>query len=365
MRGVKRNARARRRRPVLPPLSPTRSTRGTGGRPKRLVFARCERLAVRLRKALTAQSALLPDSDGAAGGAGLGRRDGGATLQRNCGTADQTNGSRSFHRARNCLHVEGSAVELNFTSPRELFTSLIAPLTEEEFFSRYWEREPLLIKRSCPATSSPYTSLFSLAILRNLVQETPVKFGRHVNVCCYKRGRKRSYGEAGEALTAALLDRLWREKKATVQFFQPQQFQVSDCLKSGKKILYLSSPSSSFLFLWFWCRMSFGTCYLCLRPTLVVLSAQTSTSLRPVPRAWLHITTTWRHGNVIMYSASCSLENKLIPALLSLSLLCRCSYCSWRAVRNGVSTLRPPLFPTAPALTCHLTPSALPHMTWC
>ena len=191
MQGVKRNARARRSRPVLPPLSPTRSTRGTGGRPKRLVYARRERLAVRLRKALTAQSALLPDSDGAAGGAGLGRRDGGATLQRNSGTADQTNRSRSSQvpRARNCPHVEGSAVELNFTSPRELFTSLIAPLTEEEFFSRYWEREPLLIKRSCPATSSPYTSLFSLATLRNLVQETPVKFGRHVNVCCYKRGR--------------------------------------------------------------------------------------------------------------------------------------------------------------------------------
>lgn len=125
-----------------------------------------------------------------------------------------------------CPHVRGGGGELDFSGPRELFSSLIQPLSEEEFFSKHWEREPLLIKRGCSATS-PHSSLFSLSALRKCVEEQHITFGRHVNICRYANGRRQSYGEEGKRLTPASLDRLWKERSATIQLFQPQQFQVS------------------------------------------------------------------------------------------------------------------------------------------
>ena len=127
-----------------------------------------------------------------------------------------------------CPHVEGTEAGLNFSSPRELFCSLIAPLTEDEFFNKHWEREPLVVKRrNSTKLRPPHCSLFTLSALRELVEKTPILFGRHVNVCRYKNGRKVSYGCQGECLSGALLEKLWTRKKATVQFFQPQQFHVS------------------------------------------------------------------------------------------------------------------------------------------
>lgn len=123
-------------------------------------------------------------------------------------------------------YVTGSPLELKFSSPRDLFHSLITPISEEVFFNSYWEKKPLLIKRG---GHSEIPSLFTLATLRKLAQgSVPLVFGRHVNVCRYKNGGKRSYGdiERGEIMTAALLEELWTHKKATVQFLQPQQFQV-------------------------------------------------------------------------------------------------------------------------------------------
>ena len=128
-----------------------------------------------------------------------------------------------------CPYVEGTEPKLNFSSPREFFCSLIAPLTEDEFFNTHWEKDPLLLKRGRNSTKllPRHCSLFTLSALRDLVEKTPILFGRHVNVCRYKSGRKVSYGCQGEQLTGALLEKLWMRKKATVQFFQPQQFQVS------------------------------------------------------------------------------------------------------------------------------------------
>lgn len=113
-------------------------------------------------------------------------------------------------------------LELNFSNPRDLFCSLICPVSEDEFFADYWEKKPLLITRG-----GGNIPLFTLETLRRLVRDSgPLLFGRHVNISRYASGRRRWYGEPGEELTARQLDTLWTEKKATVQFLQPQHFQV-------------------------------------------------------------------------------------------------------------------------------------------
>ena len=149
------------------------------------------------------------------------------TLPRPAGEASASGTqSPSLAPAPRCPQVTGGGGKLDFSGPRELFSSLIGPLTEEEFFRNYWEREPLVIKRGCLATPHPYSSLFSLTDLHSIVARQPVRFGRHVNVCRYSNGRRRSYGEAGRRLGPGLLHRLWAEERATIQLLQPQQFQV-------------------------------------------------------------------------------------------------------------------------------------------
>ena len=122
--------------------------------------------------------------------------------------------------------IGGGQGELNFSTPRQLLCSLIAPLTEEQFFSDYWERRPLLIKRGLE-TLPPYVSLFTLATLRQLVKERLIVHGRHVNVSRYVNGGKKMYGDPGLALMPKQFEKLWTKEKVTVQFLQPQQFQVS------------------------------------------------------------------------------------------------------------------------------------------
>ena len=118
---------------------------------------------------------------------------------------------------------------LTFSSPAELFRSLIDPITPEVFFADYWEKKPLLLKRgassSCPA-------LFSLSDLLQIVEKHSILFGTHVNVCRYVNHWRQSLNREGR-LTAARLRKLWNEKKATLQFHQPQQFKVwnvRDCV---------------------------------------------------------------------------------------------------------------------------------------
>ena len=183
-------------------------------RPRRLARTRRVRLAKAAARALHRGRQISAES---APDLGPENRDNSVQLNGVPGTPDCS-----------CPHVEGTELELNFSSPRELFCSLIAPVTEDEFFSKHWEREPLLVKRRRNSKHlTRHRSLFSLAALRELVEDAPILFGRHVNVCSYKNGRKVSYGCPGERLSGALLGKLWTRKKATVQFFQPQQFQVS------------------------------------------------------------------------------------------------------------------------------------------
>ena len=119
--------------------------------------------------------------------------------------------------------VSETPLELNFSSPRDLFKSLIHPVLEDEFFSEFWEKKPLLITRG-----GGNIPLFTLETLRELVRHDlrPLSFGRHVNISRYKGGRRLCYGAPGETLTAEQLERFWTKKKATVQFLQPQHFQV-------------------------------------------------------------------------------------------------------------------------------------------
>ncbi|NXG00364.1 RIOX2 oxygenase, partial [Sakesphorus luctuosus] len=111
---------------------------------------------------------------------------------------------------------------LNFETPDSLFASLISPIKEEEFFREYWEQKPLLVQRDDPLVAAYYLSLFQLAELQELCHQG-LCYGRDVNVCRCVKGKKKVFNKGGK-VNYMQLKKDFDQKKATIQFHQPQRF---------------------------------------------------------------------------------------------------------------------------------------------
>uniref|UniRef100_A0A8C6VPG8 Bifunctional lysine-specific demethylase and histidyl-hydroxylase n=1 Tax=Naja naja TaxID=35670 RepID=A0A8C6VPG8_NAJNA len=103
-----------------------------------------------------------------------------------------------------------------------LFGSLIAPIKEDEFFREYWEQKPLLIQRDESSVASYYQSLFQLTDLKDLVK-LGLYYGKDINICRCTNGKKLIFNKDGK-VNYAQLKKDFDQKKATIQFHQPQRF---------------------------------------------------------------------------------------------------------------------------------------------
>ncbi|XP_051006056.1 ribosomal oxygenase 2 [Acomys russatus] len=120
------------------------------------------------------------------------------------------------------VEVSGRLSVLNFDSPSSLFESLISPVKVETFFKEFWEQKPLLIQRDDPSLATYYQSLFRLSDLKSLCNQG-VYYGRDVNVCRSISGKKKVLNKDGKAHFLQLR-RDFDQKRATIQFHQPQRF---------------------------------------------------------------------------------------------------------------------------------------------
>lgn len=112
-----------------------------------------------------------------------------------------------------------------YENPESLFESLIAPIKEVEFFREYWEQKPLLIQRDDSSMASYYQSLFQLTDLKDLVK-LGLYYGKDINTCRCMNGKKLIFNKDGK-VTYAQLKKDFDQKKATIQFHQPQRFKVN------------------------------------------------------------------------------------------------------------------------------------------
>ncbi|XP_010642855.1 ribosomal oxygenase 2 isoform X2 [Fukomys damarensis] len=134
------------------------------------------------------------------------------------------NGKEEGPVPRKQVKVEavGGASTLNFDSPSSLFESLISPIKTETFFKEFWEKKPLLIQRDDPALATYYQSLFKLTDLKSLCSQG-LYYGRDVNVCRCVNGKKKVLNKDGK-VHFLQLRKDFDQKKATIQFHQPQRF---------------------------------------------------------------------------------------------------------------------------------------------
>ncbi|XP_004706501.1 ribosomal oxygenase 2 [Echinops telfairi] len=120
------------------------------------------------------------------------------------------------------VEAAGMPSSLNFDSPSSLFESFISPIKTETFFTEFWERKPLLIQRDDPALATYYRSLFRLTDLKSLCSRG-LYYGRDINVCRCVSGKKKVLNKDGKAYFLQLRKDL-DQKRATIQFHQPQRF---------------------------------------------------------------------------------------------------------------------------------------------
>ncbi|XP_062870073.1 ribosomal oxygenase 2 [Trichomycterus rosablanca] len=111
---------------------------------------------------------------------------------------------------------------LCFDSPASLFQSLISPVQADEFFRDYWEKKPLHLQRSDPDIASYYQSLFQLSDLKQLCAQG-LEYTRDLNAVCCKDGAKSVMNNEGK-VKYTQLKKQFDQKKATIQFHQPQRF---------------------------------------------------------------------------------------------------------------------------------------------
>ncbi|NWU84956.1 RIOX2 oxygenase, partial [Onychorhynchus coronatus] len=120
------------------------------------------------------------------------------------------------------LEAACSPPVLSFENPDSLFGSLISPIKEEVFFKEYWEKKPLLVQRNDPLVAAYYLSLFQLSDLKELCSQG-LYYGRDVNICRCVNGKKKVLNKEGK-VNYMQLKKDFDQKKATIQFHQPQRF---------------------------------------------------------------------------------------------------------------------------------------------
>ncbi|XP_040596359.1 ribosomal oxygenase 2-like [Mesocricetus auratus] len=120
------------------------------------------------------------------------------------------------------MDVSGSMSALNFDSPADLFESLISPIKVETFFKEFWEQKPLLIQREDPSLATYYQSLFRLSDLKRICLQG-LYYGKDVNVCRCINGKKKVLNKGGK-VHFLQLRKDFDQKRATIQFHQPQRF---------------------------------------------------------------------------------------------------------------------------------------------
>ncbi|XP_033635963.1 ribosomal oxygenase 2-like isoform X2 [Asterias rubens] len=115
---------------------------------------------------------------------------------------------------------------LDVSSPERLLSSLLSPeVSLESFFEGYWEKKPLVVHRGGDQTSASYYGVnFTREALFQILSEKKVDFLKDVNVCRYVDSNREELNKTGRA-TAGKIRTLFDQKKATLQFHQPQRFQ--------------------------------------------------------------------------------------------------------------------------------------------
>jgi len=101
------------------------------------------------------------------------------------------------------------------------FDWMISPHRRQDFYKDYWEKKPLLLKRS---DSSYYKSIFSTKALDKIVREQRILYGKNLDVTSYD-GKRETHNPEGRVFPAVLWD--FYNNGCSIRMLNPQTFHAS------------------------------------------------------------------------------------------------------------------------------------------
>lgn len=103
---------------------------------------------------------------------------------------------------------------------RDVLEWLLAPVSVDDFFSNYWEKKPLIVKRKKPGY---YGDVFSRALLDHALRTLSLPYVDAVNLVKYEKGERKDMNGSGRAKADDVWKRFDRQG-ATLQVRHPQQY---------------------------------------------------------------------------------------------------------------------------------------------
>lgn len=116
----------------------------------------------------------------------------------------------------------------DFKTGRSTFERFITSkdITLEKFQNEYWEKKPLVIRRNDDQKWLDYVKcLFSLEQLKSIIEKKKIKYEQDINLCKLVENKKQTFNKKGVAKLENVLES-FEKQKATIQFHQPQRFNV-------------------------------------------------------------------------------------------------------------------------------------------
>lgn len=106
------------------------------------------------------------------------------------------------------------------------FEWLVSPVEPKKFFSKLWERKPLLVKRKCPEYNAGW---FSTGELDSILRKNSLLFGENIDVVTYSRtGKRETHNPEGRAFASVIWDNY--QQGCSVRLLNPQTYS-SRCWK--------------------------------------------------------------------------------------------------------------------------------------
>lgn len=135
---------------------------------------------------------------------------------------------RSEQSSETSKKIKISEKCLDFTNGRTTFESFISneEINLETFMNEYWDKKPLLIKKSTNENWLNYVKkLFSFDILKSILENASkkIKYENDINLCKLVDGEKTVLNKKGVAKLNHVIES-FETNKATIQFHQPQRF---------------------------------------------------------------------------------------------------------------------------------------------
>ncbi|XP_068217942.1 ribosomal oxygenase 1 [Palaemon carinicauda] len=112
---------------------------------------------------------------------------------------------------------------------QETFQWIIKPYSEEEFFKKFWETAPLIVKRN---KKDYYKGLFSTEDFDKILHEQVVLYSKNLDITSYTDGKRETHNPIGQAHPPVVWD--YYNNGCSIRMLNPQTFhpRVWKCLAS-------------------------------------------------------------------------------------------------------------------------------------